>query len=189
MVVSFLSLRRLSCLVISLCWLTQSCEFRRMDTTKIKSEMQKQEIKHVTAAQLTTLATDWGEQISKVLHTNEIKALNTPAFTDSLAKQYGARIQFVAASQFAAPAYDEKTKEVLAAYAYNAEKGLTQEDNIQKLGDGTEWLYTVPLLWKPTFAKTAGLKENDLYGVWTIQFSRKELVQRADPRQLEKPHE
>lgn len=167
-----------------------SCEFKRLDTQRIQQEMKSQQIRQVTAAQVSAIAAQWGEKIAAELGKRPLHGITSLPQADSLAKTYGARIRFV--SNLADPSFDVKTREVFDAYRYNATHRLPQENNLQKLGDGSEWLYTIPVTAdKPLLdaGKAAGLpaslQEKDLAGVWTVYFNRKELIRLVSPKELD----
>ncbi len=174
-----------------------ACEFKRMDTAKMKQDMENQQIKHVTRSQLSTLASEKGDEIGRALQQQPIRVLSTPAVVDSLAQASASRIVFVPAKALNEPQTDAKIKEVFAAYQYSAEKHLPLETNIQQIGDGSEWVYTVPVIMtKEVNAALVNKKisnpviesvpENDLLGLWTVYLSRKELIRQVDPKKLEK---
>ncbi|PQA53735.1 hypothetical protein [Siphonobacter curvatus] len=188
-------MKRVASVLVVSTLLVTSCEFKRLDTAKMQQEIQNQKIKHVTSAQVSTLATEQGDAIGRVIDRQPIRALSTKALVDSLAQAYGARIEFVPVAQWNQPRFDAKTKEVFAAYRYNAEKQLPQENNIQKIGDGSEWLYTIPVVMTPELTTAINRKqlptlqpqkEKELLGLWAVHLSRKEIVRRIDPKTLEK---
>ncbi len=174
-----------------------ACEFKRMDTAKMKHDMENQQIKHVTSSQLSTLASEKGDEIGRILQSQPVRVLTTPALVDSLAKASASRIVFIPTQELSNPQTDVKIKEVFDAYQYSAEKHLSQETNIQKIGDGSEWLYTVPVVMTKEIEAALANKsisnpvikavpQNDLLGLWTIFLSRKELIRQIDPKKLEK---
>lgn len=167
-----------------------SCEFKRLDTSRIQQEMKSQQIRQVTSAQVSAIASKWGERIGTALQKRPLHGVTSPQVADSLAKAFGARIRFV--SNLSDPSFDSKTKEVFDAYRYNADHHLPQENNLQKIGDGSEWLYTIPVTADKALidaGSAAGLppsvREKDLAGVWAVYFNRKELIRLVSPKELD----
>ncbi|MDR6193165.1 hypothetical protein [Siphonobacter sp. SORGH_AS_0500] len=185
------------CILILGMVVCNACEFKRLDTAKMKQDMENQQIKHVTSSQLSTFSSEKGEELAGVLQQQPVRALRNTTFVDSLAKASASRIVFVPTQDLSKPQTDTKTKEVFAAYQYSAEKHLPQETNIQQIGDGSEWLYTVPVVMTKEIEAALvnksisnpviqSVPQNDLLGLWAIYLNRKELIRQIDPKKLEK---
>lgn len=159
-------------LVLSL--ILAACNPKKLETAGMAREMRDRQPKRVTPSQLAALADEWGQQLTDSLNQRLPASLTDTAQTGPLARRYGAAIQFSTLTQLAARP-DPKVREVAAAYLYAVNNRLTVEPNLQKLADGTEWLYTAPVR-----------QSDSLAGFWTLTFSRKELLRRVDAKGLER---
>lgn len=155
-------------------FLLLACNPKRLDTAGMAQEMRDRQLKHVTPSQLAALADEWGQQLTDSL--NRLAPTGQPdtARTNPLARRYGAGVRVLSLRQLAAQP-DPKVREVAAAYLYAVGNRLPLEPNLQKLGDGTEWLYTAPV------AQT-----DPTHRLWVLRFPRKELILRVDAKGLEK---
>jgi len=151
--------------------LLAGCNPKKLDTTGMAQEMRDRQPKRVTPSQLAALADEWGHQLADSL---DQRPLTDTARLGSLARRYGADIRFLTLKQLASER-DPKVREVAAAYLYAVNNRLSLDPNLQKLADGTNWLYTAPLR-----------KHDSLTGFWAITFSRKELLRRVDNKDLER---
>jgi hypothetical protein len=187
---------------------------------EVASEMSARDIRRVSEAELIERAFETGRMIAdsaqKALQTRLIAAIQTggPAYAvdfchtaalpimDSLSSVYNAEIRRVS-NRYRNPqdAPNDSESAILEAYEYNAEEGLSLEDNIQKIGTDY-FLYTKPiLLGSPLCLNCHGQENtqissetmdvlrlrypsdkatnhelNDLRGMWSIRISRKSMV-------------
>jgi hypothetical protein len=183
---------------VGLClWALVACEFKRADTSKMSNEMHARQIKHITPSQVVALANDWGGVIKNELNRDILKTLQTSSVIDTLQRRYKASIKLYSAKDINNTAIDTKIRELLDAYLYNAQNGIPQEDNLQKLQNGEVILYTSPLNFdaslssqKKTILTQLGQKYNidslafqkkgDLVGVWGVSFNRKDIISQIE---------
>jgi hypothetical protein len=123
---------------------------------KIKDEMKTSQIKKVSEAEIMEATLIKGRQLAAVL-TQATK-------TDSLAVAEQVKIKWLVAGQYNATAVE---KQLIEAYLSQALDGTL--DNVQKIG-ADSLLYTFPVLAK----RSDGV--NEVKGIWSIGFSRKQIV-------------
>lgn len=171
----------------------------RIDTKAYKEELKTRQIKRVTSEQVTALSDIWGKNLVRILNQRMAEA----SVADSLSKRYAATITLLSPKQLRNRALDPTQRQVLEAYQYNAENGIAQTDNVQKLKGGEQMLFTSPVIWNDQWAKLsqsqkASLaskyqldsldyrKNGDWIGVWSIVLQKKELISRTEAKALDK---
>lgn len=123
---------------------------------KIKEEMAASQIKKVTEAQIIEAALEQGRGLSGLL----LKKHNA----DSLALASNTKIKWLVAGQSNAT---EIENQLIEAYIAQTSGGTL--DNVQKIGTDS-LLYTIPVIEK----RGDGIDE--VLGIWSICFSRKQIV-------------
>lgn len=177
------------CLLIQLC---SSCDFQRVDTSKISDEIRSRQIKHITPSQIIALSNDFGQKIKISLNKNPVQSLLDSTLTDSLEKSFKVKITLLRPSDLTNTNIDAKVRALLDAYLYNDEKQLPQQDNLQPISNGMEVVFTTPVIFdKKMFSQVVKLSEKigqplkikaigSLLGVWAVTFERKNLVNQID---------
>lgn len=140
-----------------------SCGDQKIDTTKAREEMEAREIKVVSDAQIIEQAMKLGNEVS-----NQLKLFSTEnGFTFDLGNDtiYQKNYYLFDSS------YNLRDKELqlFQAYNYNRKNGIKSEPNVQKLEEGKTLLYTTPIQ-----------HGDSVIGMWSIKFSRKEIVLSID---------
>ncbi|NVK84701.1 MAG: hypothetical protein HWE21_10295 [Cytophagia bacterium] len=143
--------------------LLSSCGDQKIDTTAARKEMEAREIKVVSDAQIIEQAMKLGNEVSKQL---KVSLSKTEYFIE-LGKDTTYQRNYYL---FARPnELEGKELQLFQAYNYNRKNGISSNPNIQKLDDGKTLLYTKPM----TFGDST-------IGMWSIRFSRKEIVLSID---------
>jgi hypothetical protein len=123
---------------------------------KIKEEMETNQIKRVSEAELVEHAYAKGRELTKLLIDSTI--------VDSLSRANQTKIKWVNTNSTDATDIENQ---LIEAYINSFAGGET--DNVQKIGTDS-LLYTVPI----TIKRADGIKE--LKGIWSIYLSRKQLI-------------
>lgn len=123
---------------------------------KIKEEMETNQIKKISEAEITDATMSNGRRLADVL-TKTNKA-------DSLAKAENVKIKWLQAGQ---ADVTEMERQLIEAYLTQLSGGSM--DNVQKIGTDS-LLYTVPVIIK----RDDGVDE--VKGIWSIYFTRKQIV-------------
>ena len=177
------------CLLVYVC---SSCDFQRVDTSKMSDEIRSRQIKHITPSQIIALSNDFGQKIKISLNKNPTQSLLDSTLIDSLEKSFKVKITLLKPSDLTNTNIDAKVRALLDAYLYNDEKQLPQQDNLQPISNGMEVVFTTPVIFdKKMFSQVAKLSEKtdqalkikeigSLLGVWAVTFERKNLVNQID---------
>jgi hypothetical protein len=123
---------------------------------KIKEEMETNQIKKISEAEITEATMSNGRRLAEIL-TSTNKA-------DSLAKAENVKIKWLQAGQ---ADVTEMERQLIEAYLTQLSGGSM--DNVQKIGTDS-LLYTVPVIIK----RDDGVDE--VKGIWSIYFTRKQIV-------------
>lgn len=123
---------------------------------KIKEEMETNQIKKISEAEITEATMTNGRRLSEILK-NISKA-------DSLAEAENVKIKWLQSGQ---ADVTEMEKQIIEAYLTQLSGGSM--DNVQKIGTDS-LLYTIPVIVK----REDGIDE--VKGIWSIYFSRKQIV-------------
>ncbi len=123
---------------------------------KIKEEMETNQIKKISEAEITAATMNNGRRLAEIL-TSTSKA-------DSLAKAEDVKIKWLQAGQ---ADVTEMERQLIEAYLTQLSGGSM--DNVQKIGTDS-LLYTVPVIIK----RDDGADE--VKGIWSIYFTRKQIV-------------
>lgn len=183
------------------------------------------EIKKLNESDIIQEATNWGNEISLKAQQELMGALqlaiekngvsgaidfcnvNALPILSELSQEYGVEIRR-SSKKFRNPNNKPTIEEerILEAYAYNSEKGLKSESNIQKIDNEEVLLYTKAILipgelclnchgdpQKDILPETAsnlnklypqdnatGHRIGDLRGMWSILIPKKEIIKRMD---------
>jgi hypothetical protein len=154
------------------------------------------QVKRVTDAQITAIVEEWGPKVTAKAQAALSDALakdskNAAQFCDiknikaiaDLAKMYGVQINLLSSKDASSSALNTKEHEVLAAYIYNAEQKLPQNDNIQKLGDSM-LVYNAPIATNNLICQTCFGTEKTPLALWHIRFMKREVVKKVDVKSL-----
>lgn len=146
---------------------------RRFDREALEQEKRRREPRRIKEGEIVTAAKAQGQLIAELLQKNSQENKGdaccptvSPALLDSLTNQYEARIKCYPLTQPATGA-SALEQELLEAYRYNLEQQLPLQSNIQKEGQDY-FLYTAPT--------TNGDSTRNTCGIWSIQFTRKQVV-------------
>lgn len=143
--------------------LLSSCGDQKIDTTAARKEMEAREIKVVSDAQIIEQAMKLGNEVSKQL---KVSLSKTEYFIELGKDTTYQRNYYLFARH---NELEGKELQLFQAYNYNRKNGISSDPNIQKLDDGKTLLYTKPM----TFGDST-------IGMWSIRFSRKEIVLSID---------
>ncbi|MFC5410651.1 hypothetical protein ACFPMF_15110 [Larkinella bovis] len=169
---------------------------RNQNTKELAQEMNDRKIKRVTDAQLTTTVDEWGKslvQTARKALTTELQkntgdtarcSVGNLPVIQKLAKKYAVTIDLLSAKDTANPVLNTKEQELLAAYFYNAQNNLEQNDNIQKLSD-TLFVYNAPVAPDDLICKTCSDQATPPFVVWRVVFKKREVIRRIDPKKLQ----
>ena len=93
--------------------------------------------------------------------------------------QYAVKIQLLGLADTDNPTMTSKERELLSAYAYNAEKGLPQFDNVQKLND-TLLVYNAPVPKESPICQQCFPDQKLSFAIWRILFDKKAVIQKME---------
>lgn len=180
---------------------TLSCnvENRVGGTKELTEEIRNSKIKRITDVQLISTIDQWGRQIATIsqkalsesLTKNPEKAaelcgsnLQQLPVLAALRKEYGVQVQLLGPADVQNPAFSTKERELLDAYLYNAEKGLPQSANVQRLND-TLFVYNSPVPADNIISKDCFNQQNVPFAVWRILFNKKDVIRKIDVKKLD----
>ncbi|GCC51137.1 hypothetical protein SanaruYs_13570 [Chryseotalea sanaruensis] len=123
---------------------------------KIKNEMETNQIKKISEAEITEATMTNGRRLAEILKTS-VRA-------DSLAQAENVKIKWLQAGQ---EDVTDMERQLIEAYLTQLTGGSM--DNVQKIGTDS-LLYTVPVIVK----REDGVDE--VKGIWSIYFTRKQIV-------------
>jgi hypothetical protein len=142
------------------------CNPKRIDTTQMVAEMKKVEVKRITPQQIASFANEWGNEIVKELSANKISQ-------KTLEEDYKVKITKLDLLNIDLEKLAPKEKQILEATQYSMKNNIEMAPNLQGLSGGEIQLFTAPV---------AKEKNN----IWRIEFSKKEIIQRAKVRDIKK---
>lgn len=157
--------------------------------------MADMKIKRVTDADLSEAVNSWGEQIVTIAQqeaTAKIASATDPAGvcslrdlpkTQALAKRYGMTISLLGAADVQNPKLSKKERDVLDAYAYNAEKSLPQTSNIQRIAD-TLFVYNDAVPTANAICRQCFGTQKQPLAVWRLAFPKREVIRHFNARKL-----
>ena len=185
-------------ILFSIILVNMSCSnMERLDTSLIKDEMEGYKIKRVSPTQITYQVETLGSEISQALTKDferqmkgiskargeEICQLKDMTLIDSLSKTYGLKIRLLGQPDIGSNNnLYIKEKEVLEAYADNASKKLSLDDNIQKIGDSL-FVYTSPIPANKGVGKLC-FSDDSGFAIWSIIMKKSEVVKSIDVKKL-----
>lgn len=167
---------------------------RLQHSDKLKQQMADMKIKRVTDADLTEAVNSWGEQIVAIAQqeaTAKLASATDPAGvcslrdlpkTQALAKRYGMTISLLGAVDVQNPKLSKKERDVLDAYAYNAEKSLPQTSNIQRIAD-TLFVYNDAVPAANAICQQCFGQKQPL-AVWRLAFPKREVIRHFNAKKL-----
>jgi hypothetical protein len=156
-----------------------ACADKKIDTTAAKAQIEASKPKRIRPEQLVTQMDIWGKEMAR----QATQGRPLP----ELSAAFGASIVWIPRQQLAQAKFDTKTQQVLQAYAYNMTHQIPMYDNLQKLPGDTSFVFTSPLLMSAKLAQRDSLRgqaDQSLLGIWTIFFSKKNVIQRINPKEL-----
>lgn len=173
-----------------------SCNPERLQhSDKLKQQMADMKIKRVTDADLSEAVNSWGEQIVTIAQqeaTAKIASATDPAGvcslrdlpkTQALAKRYGMTISLLGAADVQNPKLSKKERDVLDAYAYNAEKSLPQTSNIQRIAD-TLFVYNDAVPTANAICRQCFGTQKQPLAVWRLAFPKREVIRHFNAKKL-----
>lgn len=173
-----------------------SCNPERLQQSdKLKQQIADMKIKRVTDADLTEAVNSWGEQIVAIAQqeaTAKLSSTNDPAGvcslrdlprTQALAKRYGMAISLLGAADVQNLKLSKKEREVLDAYAYNAEKSLPQTSNIQRIAD-TLFVYNDAVPAANAICRQCFGGQPQPLAVWRLAFPKREVIRHFNAKKL-----
>lgn len=178
--------------------ITSCSNFERLENSaEIKDQMEDYKIKRVSPTQITYQVEEMGGEISKALTKDfekqmtgvsaargqELCQLKDMTLIDSLSKKYDLTIRLLGQPDIGSNKnLYEKEKEVLEAYAENASKKLSMDDNIQKIGDSL-FVYTSPIPYEKGVGKMCFGDETG-FAIWSIVLRKTEVVKSINVKKL-----
>ncbi|MBO0937667.1 hypothetical protein J2I47_14005 [Fibrella sp. HMF5335] len=173
-----------------------SCNPERLQhSDKLKQQMADMKIKRVTDADLSEAVNSWGEQLVTIAQQEasaKLASTTDPAGvcnlrdlpkTQALAKRYGMTISLLSAADVQNPALSKKEREVLDAYAYNAENKLAQTSNIQRIAD-TLFVYNAAVPATNALCQQCFGKQKQPLAVWRLAFPKREVIRHFNAKKL-----
>lgn len=173
-----------------------SCNPERLkQSDKLKQQMADMTVKRVTDADLTEAVNSWGEQIVAIAQQEAtVKlALATDAAgvcslrdlpkTQAIAKRYGMTISLLSAADVQNQQLSKKEREVLDAYAYNAENKLAQTSNIQRIAD-TLFVYNDAVPAANAICQQCFGTQKQPLAVWRLAFPKREVIRHFNAKKL-----
>jgi hypothetical protein len=113
----------------------------------------------------------------------ELCQLKDMTLIDSLSKKYDLTIRLLGQPDIGSNKnLYEKEKEVLEAYADNASKKLSMDDNIQKIGDSL-FVYTSPIPYEKGVGKLC-FGDDTGFAIWSIILRKTEVVKSINVKKL-----
>ncbi|MDF9801130.1 hypothetical protein OKW21_006393 [Catalinimonas alkaloidigena] len=173
-----------------------SASRKQLDQEAINKEMEQREIKRILPAEIVEGAYKQGNDIAVQAQELAVKLYQSEAGAsegldsfvnertlvtiDSLAKAHNAEIHWVPADAEQLQ-LSEMEQQLWEAYWYNVENDLPVNDNVQKINEEA-YLYTKPMMLNPGLRKKLPgsedtLRNTDFMGMWSIQLSKKEIIQ------------
>lgn len=143
-----------------------ACNTKRIDTSQMVKEMKKVEVKRITPAQISAFANDWGNEILAKLNSNKMDK-------KTLEDNYKVKISQIDLSNIDFANMDLKEKQIIEASQYSFKNNLPVPPNLQAIKGGDYQLFTGPV-------------STDKSKIWRIEFSKKEIIQKASVKEIKK---
>jgi hypothetical protein len=143
-----------------------SCNTKRIDTSQMVNEMKKVEVKRITSNQISSFANEWGNEILADLNKNQTDI-------NYLEYNYKVKITKLDLSNIDFSQMDLKEKQIIEASQYNSSNNIPIPPNLQAIAGGEFQIFTAPVL-------------NEKNKIWRIQFSKKEIIQKASVKEIKK---
>lgn len=173
--------------------LSNACDPERVKyTTQLKQQMADMKIKRVTTADMVETVDTFGERTSKAIQNELADALrkttdptkrsklcqlqNLPR-TQAISERYGIDVRLVGAADVQNKSLNQKEREVLDAYLYNAEQKLPQISNIQKIND-TIFIYNAAIPTDNVICQACFGDQKIPLAVWRLAFPKREVIRR-----------
>ena len=153
----------------------------------LKQEMADKKVKRLTTAELTEAVDSWGEQLvalaqkeaaamlAKKAPQADVCSLRGLPKTQTLAQRYGMTISLLTPADLTNQRLAPKERDVLDAYLYNAEKGLRQTSNVQRIGD-TLYVYNAALPDTASLCRACFGTQKQPLAVWRLAFPKQEVI-------------
>jgi hypothetical protein len=163
-------------------------------TDKLKQEMADMKIKRITNADMVQTVDNFGERISTVIQkelATELQKATTPGQrsqlcqlqslprTAAIAKRYSITISLLGAADVQNKSLNQKEREVLDAYLYNAEQKQPQISNIQKIND-TLFVYNAAVPSDNIICQACFGEQKTPLAVWRLAFPKREIIRRMN---------
>jgi hypothetical protein len=103
----------------------------------------------------------------------------------AIAEQYAVDIRLLGPADSQNKSLDQKEREILDAYMYNAKQKLAPISNIQKIND-TLFVYNVALPADSPICEACFGKQDVPFAVWRFAFSKREVVRRMNESKKKK---
>lgn len=155
--------------------------------------MADKRVKRLTNADLTEAVDSWGAQtvviaereavakLAKGEASAGICTLQDLPKTQALAERYGMTISLLGVADVQNPKLAQKEREVLDAYAYNAEQKLPQSSNIQRIGD-TLFVYNAAVPAGNALCQACFGQQKQPLAVWRLAFPKQEVIRHMKPK-------
>lgn len=165
---------------------------RLQHTNELKREIADKKIKRITNVDLVETVNNFGERITRTIQTElatQLEKTDNPAEraqlcqlqnlprTKAIAERYGIGIRLLGAADVQDKSLNQKEREVLDAYLYNAEQKLPQISNIQKIGD-TLFIYNAAVPTSNVICQACFGGQKIPLAVWRLSFPKREVVRR-----------
>lgn len=168
-----------------------SChETNNQNSKAVKEEMRSREIVHATPGQIAQRATEMGDSLIEQAENrwklareeNQIKPCSS-LFSQVQAEikgKFQSDVQLLLFENNPLQSTRSQTeREVIDAYLYNRENGISIEANLQKDGE-KEFLYTSPFIltkgMETCFYNSSAHNVGDTVGVWSVRMLKKNII-------------
>ncbi|GAB3502403.1 hypothetical protein GCM10027341_30340 [Spirosoma knui] len=173
-----------------------SCDPERVKyTNELKQQMADMKIKRITNADMVETVNTFGDRISRTVQNElaeKLQAATDPAEqaklcqlqtlprTKAIGEKYGVDIRLLGAADVQNKTLNQKEREILDAYLYNAEQKKSQISNIQKIND-TLFIYNAVVPTENRICEVCFGKQKTPLAVWRIAFPKREVIRRTKP--------
>lgn len=163
----------------------------------LANEIKQSQIKRITNEQLISTIDVWGKELVKKAQEELAKEivktqkpvtvlcnnLNQIPVIAAYEHEYGVKIGLLTPADSANSELDQKEKELLAAYLYNAQRKLPQSDNIQKLNE-TLFVYNAPVAEASKITSSCYPDQIIPFALWRIIFDKRQVIQKIDIKKI-----
>ena len=170
-----------------------SCNPERVHyTNELKEEMADSKIKRIKDADLIETIDNLGGKVSAVIQkelATQLQKTTDPAErsklcqlqnlprTKAIAERYVLDIRLLGANDRQNKSLNQKEREILDAYLYNAKQKLSPIANIQKTSD-TLFVYNVAVPSDSPICEVCFGKQDVPFAVWHLGFRKREVIRR-----------